>query len=202
MRQQRKFAPPSPNNRAKAGLRPTRATRLGVDVQPARMPANYSKPAKPSSESLLSDHHSPIPRTRAIKGVLGGRSATCPECSRGNSDITDQREALPACAGSSAQAFKREGAARLIMYEMSSDHRPPMTAVLIDTPAIRIAVNSIPCIADSHSNRHSSRPSAHISARCISFISNSASQPFESFARRISSVPYGLSPLAAARGSN
>ena len=156
MQQKRKFGPPSPGDRAMAGLRPASATRLGVDVQPARMRANSSKPATPSSKSLLTNHHSPIPRTRVIKGVLGGRSATCPERSRGNSDITDQREALPACAGPSAQAFTGECAARSIMYEMSSDHHPPITAVLIDTPAIRIALNSIPCSAGAHSNRHSS----------------------------------------------
>jgi len=35
---------------------------------------------------------------------------------------------------------------------------PPITPFLIDTPAIRITPNSFQCIAELHSNRHSSDP--------------------------------------------
>jgi hypothetical protein len=39
------------------------------------------------------------------------------------------------------------------------DRQSRITAFLIDTPAIRIVAKSFHCIADSHSNRHSSRAS-------------------------------------------
>ena len=39
-----------------------------------------------------------------------------------------------------------------------TNHDSLITGFLIDTPAIRNASNSCPCIVDVHSNRHSSRP--------------------------------------------
>jgi hypothetical protein len=39
-----------------------------------------------------------------------------------------------------------------------ANYHSPITAFLIDTPAIRITPNSFQCIAELHSNRHSSDP--------------------------------------------
>src|ERR1700722_19451489 len=65
---------------------------------------------------------SPGTQAHLVKGVLEGRSGTCPECSRGNSDIKNRRGAPSFCAGSSAQACRHAVGSRRI------------TSFLIDTP--------------------------------------------------------------------
>jgi len=216
MQEGRKFGPPSPYNGAMAGLRPATTSLLDIEAHPPHIPAARSESATPYGTSRITNRHAsiigrdsritdrcpPIAGTPPIDVVLGGRSGTCPECSRGSSDITDLREARSSCTGSSAQAFKDGVGKGSRISEMSCDGHPTITAFLIDTPAIRIALNSTDYIVGAHSNRHSSGAWEHISARRISFASNNASQRFESFTRRSSSVPYGLYYLAATRGQS